>query len=164
MNYYSLQNSDSTVFIQRVFRSLKNGRKPPGKLELSFCDFTVGLTRFLTFTKGMMYTFAFGLYDDDFSGSLNLEELEELVKDVWGTNALSGNSRLKFILDALDSNKDGVVDIGEWTLGVKKHPTLMKAALMMQLTLRTKIFGIQFWERRMHDFVNREKEKLKIGQ
>ena len=111
----------------------------------------------------MMYTFAFGLYDDDYSGALTCDELEELVRDVWGTGALVGNSRLKFILNALDPNKDGSVDMGEWALGVKRHPMLMKPALMTQLTLRQKIFGVDFWEKKMHEMVKREQDKLRKG-
>ena len=163
MNHYSLLGSESNEFTHRVFRALKIGRKPTGPLELSFCDFVVGLTRFLTFTRGMMYTFAFGLYDDDYSGALTCDELEELVRDVWGTGALVGNSRLKFILNALDPNKDGSVDMGEWALGVKRHPMLMKPALMTQLTLRQKIFGVDFWEKKMHEMVKREQDKLRKG-
>ena len=56
---------------------------------------------YCTFNKYSLIRFAFELYDEDQSGSIDVEEMTLMLKDVYGKKALTNNRNAAFVLDKI---------------------------------------------------------------
>ena len=114
-------------------------------LPEDFREFTVSVWNYCTFELKALVKFAFSLFDLDGSGWLDQEELEELVKEVYG-DGFNNNVRVQRIVDKIDENGDGKISFGEFQSFNKQYPALLFPAFEMQQNLRRRVHGSDFWE------------------
>ncbi len=113
--------------------------------EIDFREFILTLWNFCSYDFKELCRFAFFLFDTDESGKLELHEVEDMVKSVYGEH-FADDERVKRVLDQLDANGDGEISISEWILFNKKYPLLLFPAYQMQGKLREKVIGKWWWD------------------
>ncbi|OHT03945.1 EF hand family protein [Tritrichomonas foetus] len=119
---------DSTEFTERVFAAFDKD----GSAEIDFFEFIVGLSALSPkATIEEKAKFCFDVYDIDKNGSIDKNELKEVL-----TFSLCGNAAVKLdekqldrIIDAtfrkMDVNNDGDISIEEFTAEAKKNPAIL---------------------------------------
>ena len=172
VGYYQIRENAS--FVRRLFlsfqhnnqegRAMEEGKKKTEDLVLHFQDFVLGVRNFLVMTKGQVIVKTFEMYDDDGSKSLDIDELKEMVMDIWGQNASTEQSRIGYIIRHMDPDGSGETDMDEWMASCKKNPVLMKPAFNSQRVLREKCFGLKFWIEQQRIAVAKMQEKKKAGK
>ncbi|GMH62491.1 hypothetical protein TrRE_jg6128 [Triparma retinervis] len=143
--------------------------------EIDFREFVLTLWNFCSYDFKELCRFAFFLFDTDESGKLEMEEVNAMVKAVYGEK-FADDERVKRVLDCLDANGDGEISISEWILFNKKYPLLLFPAYQMQAVLREKVIGKWWWDimqdKRASSFKNAniydilekiEEENIKFG-
>ena len=119
----------------------------------STAEFLLAVWNYCTFNKYSLIRFAFELYDEDQSGSIDVEEMTLMLKDVYGKKALTNNRNAAFVLDKIKVLGGGLTNATTIEVSYpifldfcNKHPALLFPAFHLQLTLQTKIIGRRFWE------------------
>ena len=133
---------EATPFACRVFSMMDDS----GDGSVDFEEFCAMLTLFCSINHAGFVAFAFSLYDTDGSQTLEREEMEHMMAEVYG-KSWSENTRTKAVLVAMDEDGDGCCDIGEFEQVCKKHSYLMKPAFSMQNLLRDKTLGQSMWKK-----------------
>lgn len=140
-----------SVFARRTFTMFD----ADGSGEIDFREFLVSLYSYCTADKYGLIAFAFRLYDTDSSGLLDLSELEQMIREVWGED-YKNNKRAKAVMakiqlnaekDPKFSNKDGEVAEPVFTSFARANPALLFPAFQLQLELQERIMGLKFWRR-----------------
>jgi Ca2+-binding EF-hand superfamily protein len=82
------------------------------------------------------------LFDEDRSGYLDIQEVTDLVKFVYG-KPLDDN--VVKILDTIDEDGSGTITFHEFCKKNRSFPSLLFPAFHMQEVLRMKCMGAAFW-------------------
>ena len=135
-------NLDETHFSRKVFALLDED----GSGEIDFREFVLATWNYCTFTSRALAEFAFSLFDNDDSGTLEKGEIEILVEAVYGGSS-GDNVRVQRTLDLLDSNGDEVVSKEEFVMFNQQQPLLLFPAYQMQETLRSGVLGAKWWQK-----------------
>jgi len=100
----------------------------------------------LTFIE--MPSLAFNMYDKDGSGTLDLQEVKDLVHHVYGSTGGAGEGgndgidiKVQQVLDGIDADHDGVITKPEFAALVHNFHYLLLPAFTVQNRCRNKIFG-----------------------
>jgi len=106
---------------------------------------------YCTLTKPSLVLFAFDLYDRDGSGTIELDEMVILCKDIYGKD-YHKNRLAQQILDKIQILNDAVTGSGEVTVEkfahfCESHPGLLYPAFQFQSSLRKAVCGKGFWEK-----------------
>eukprot|EP01029_Cantina_marsupialis_P029734 TRINITY_DN782097_c0_g1_i1.p1 TRINITY_DN782097_c0_g1~~TRINITY_DN782097_c0_g1_i1.p1 ORF type:complete len:238 (-),score=21.88 TRINITY_DN782097_c0_g1_i1:305-1018(-) len=139
--FYDHMRIERTPFSDRVFSLLdedKNG-------FIDFREFVISTWNYCTFDFPNLIKFCFKLFDQDDSGDLEINEVVDLVKEVYG-NSYENNSRVKALMSQLDADGDGDVSFPEFEKFNRQHPALLFPAYCIQQTLRRRLFGTDFWK------------------
>jgi len=140
--FYQFFRVAASPFMDRVFTLLD----ADGSGEIDFMEFVLCLWNYCSFNMPRLVRFAFELYDGDNSGALEMNEVEVLIKDVYG-GSLENNPRIERIIELLDSDGDGSVTYSEFKKFNQQYPILLFPAYRMQEKLRAKILGRKYWEK-----------------
>ena len=89
--------------------------------------------------------FCFSIFDIDKGGSLDMAELDALVRMLTGEDEIRGE--LKKSLDNIDADGDGEVSLEEMYGYNKEFPQLLKPAFDLRDNLMLQIYGRSFLER-----------------
>ena len=133
---------EATPFATRVFSMMDDS----GDNSVDFEEFCSMLTLFCSISQTGFNAFAFSMYDSDGSQTLEMPELRNMMEEVYGPKWEEAQ-RTRDVLDAMDLDRDGVVDIGEFEAACRKHTYLIKPAWDMQQQLRDKTLGMKKWKR-----------------
>lgn len=71
---------EKTCFTEAVFSIFDED----GSGEVDFREFVISLWNYCTLSRDTLDLFAFDLYDQDHSGLLSLEEVQQMLKDIYG--------------------------------------------------------------------------------
>mgnify|MGYP000854724265 CR=1 FL=1 len=122
--------------------------------EIDFGEFVLGLYNFCTHDNLSLCRFAFDIYDEDGSGFLDHDEVEVIVKELYGRRAYKKNAQAQKTMrqiEALEwSANDSVgaawqIDFPRFSQFCRSHPSLLYPAFLMQTTLQTRVLGTGFW-------------------
>lgn len=93
----------------------------------------------------MLVDFVFSQYDKDGSGDIDLDEAKELIQAMFG-DSYQKNPEAARVVTELNMMKQ-VNSIGLETFHhfVKMNPTLLSPAYHLQMQLRKRIIGNEFW-------------------
>ena len=91
--------------------------------------------------------FCFDIFDIDKGGSLDMAELDALVRMLTGTEEITGE--LKKTLDNIDADGDGEVSLEEMFGYNKEFPELLKPAFVLRDKLMSQMYGKGFWREMM---------------
>jgi len=128
--------------------------------SIDFYEFIVGLWNLCTLEWENMVRFAFELFDLDFSGCLDVKEIEKLTKYVCGGKK-NVDKRVSKVIKMMDDDKDGEVSLAEFVKYNRKFPVLLFPAFNMQQKMRKAFFGEKFWETQS---LNVRKIKISTGR
>ena len=95
-------------------------------------QFVISMFLYLIKTKESIAEFAFDMFDKDNSNALNRNEIEEMIKFVYGNNDLGGH--VKKIIDTMDTSHDGRISKREFVVTANKFPALLFPAFEMQVS------------------------------
>merc|ERR1711991_129040 len=140
--FYRYFNLNRSPFADRIFQVMDGD----GSKELDFLEFVVSLWNFCSLNRGGLILFAFTLYDSDDSGELEMDELEKLLKDVYGVNGLKENPRVLSLVRQIDKSGDGSVQIHEFIYACKRYQLILKPAFSVQASLQYQTFGEKWWQ------------------
>jgi len=96
--------------------------------------------------------FAFDLYDNDASGQIEVNELEMMLKEVYGQGyeTSSHASYLMNKVQGLTSGPGRCISVDTFALFSKDNPALLFPAFEMQRKLQKKIMGTDFWDKHLN--------------
>jgi len=138
---------ERTKFTKRVFTIMDED----GSGEIDFREFCIATWNYCTLGKGALILFAFDLYDNDSSGSIDVDEIELMLKEVYG-KSVKTNSQAKHLMQALEkdygnkSTADCNIDKAQFSDFVRRNPGLLYPAFQLQSKLQAAICGVGFWE------------------
>uniref|UniRef100_A0A7S1XZZ4 EF-hand domain-containing protein n=1 Tax=Phaeomonas parva TaxID=124430 RepID=A0A7S1XZZ4_9STRA len=127
-----------TRFTDRVFGILDTDGS--GMLDLK--EFMIGIWNYCTYDLKLMSKFAFSIFDIDLEGELNLHECDALMRMLFDTEETDHD-----LIQLIDSDGSGSVTQDEFFAITESHPHMLQPALDMQRVLRTKFFGVKYWEK-----------------
>ena len=135
-----------TKFNKRVFTIFDED----GSGEIDFREFVVALWNYCTMGKSTLTIFAFDLYDTDGSGEIELDEVECMMKEVYG-KAFKTSKVANQLLDKLTItchlDSGGALSVEKFNFFCTKHPGLLFPAFRFQISLQEKMGGKPFWAR-----------------
>ena len=138
---------EKTKFTKRVFSIMDED----GSGEIDFREFCVATWNYCTLGKGALILFGFDLYDNDSSGNIDIDEIELMLKEVYG-KSLKTSSQAKHLMAALEKdygNKNTAqcsVDKAQFSEFVRRNPGLLYPAFQLQQKLQSSMCGVGFWE------------------
>ncbi len=136
-----------------------------GSNEIDFKEFVVALWQYCTLGRAQLIMFAFDLYDRDSSGAIDFEEFNTMLKELYGRRYAKNQIALNLLRHINELNKrhdTEEVDVETFAAFVKSHPALLQPAFSMQQTLRERILGGAWWDRRSHERVKVNGMNLRI--
>jgi Ca2+-binding EF-hand superfamily protein len=126
-------------FFGRIFQAFS---KKEWAEEISLPEFILGLFNFCLLPRALISKFVFNLYDFDRSAAIEAEELEVLVREVFG---ISKNTNIDGILTQFDRNSDGKISLHEFVEVNKRAQTIIEPACRLQTRLKMRCFGSEWW-------------------
>ena len=161
LRYFRLQKSR---FAKRAFDVLD----ADGSGEIDFNEFVIGLFHFLTLDNVSLCRFAFTIYDTDASGFLDHDEIEKIVKDLYGRRGFASNITAQKCIAQLKSNEwiigNGGQEMGGGKISTRRsetsteidfqmfesfcrnHAIMLLPAFVMQYDLQKRVLGAGFWD------------------
>ncbi len=140
--FYRYFKLSRTPFADRVFSIMDED----GSGEIDFREFVIAIWNYCTFDLPALVLFAFGLFDLDGSGFLDGSEVQQIVREVYG-DTYENNARVQRIVELIDSDGDGVISFREFQEFNRKYPAILFPAFKLQNHIRSKVFGVTWWER-----------------
>lgn len=131
---------ERTPFALRAFTLLDDSQSG----TLSFPEFLCAFWNYCTFDFPSLVEYSFNLFDSDGSKEMDMDEVKDMVSYMY-SGGLSAKTQL--IVDSLDEDRSGTISLGEWTLKIKKFPSLLYPAFRMQQMMREAAGGVSFWQR-----------------
>ena len=132
---------EKTKFTERCFQIFDKNSSS----DVEFCEFILAIWNYCTFTMNSLILFAFNFYDLDGSGELTMEEIKDLIAEVYGYENFEKNEELQQEIMDADENSDGKISFDEFKQWVVKTPVILYPAFRMQQVLRRKVLGNKFW-------------------
>lgn len=145
-----------------------------GRIE--FHEFVLSLWNYCTLDKNALVCFAFTLYDTDGSGSIEILEVEMMLREVYGKSydkngnaaavmravkewkgvpmnaaerAKAETAKAQRVAAGLPAPPSIGITLAEFRDFVRTHAALMWPAFQMQLALKDHIMTAAFWEVRV---------------
>ena len=137
---------ERTKFNKRVFTIFDED----GSGEIDFREFVVALWNYCTMGKSALTIFAFDLYDTDGSGEIELDEVERMLKEVYGKafkTSRVAQQLLNKITVHCHLDTGGAISVERFNHFCTAHPGLIFPAFRFQIELQEKMCGKQFWKR-----------------
>lgn len=139
--FHQFYRLEQTPFTEKVFAVMDIDNS--GKLN--FNEFVVSTWNYLSSDMDILAAFAFSLFDLDDNKTLESNEVQNMVKEVYGGDM----TRVKNVLQKLEGVRDsnGLVGRTEFCLFSRRYPLLLFPAFAMQQALRRNIIGEDYWEK-----------------
>ena len=150
---------DNTPFSKKCFMLMDT----TGSGEINFAQFVVACWNYCTYDKNGLTGFSFKLYDTSGIGQIPMDDVFKLVEDVYdldkgmrgmdytGTVNVVKNSPEYIIGQAKRQisracGADKQMNILEFLMFAKTHPSMLKSAFAIQTRLQKKVIGAKYWE------------------
>ena len=157
--FYNMIGEKRSVFGDSIFELIDIDQGG----TLDFSEFVQTLGTYCMFGREDIRKFCFYIFDKDKNGYIEQDELTALI-DMLHENNLGGNC--KIAMDKFDTNNDGKIDFGEFTVMDMQYPMLLFPAYRMQENMMENTLGKTWWvERRMmlqteRDLEAKEKDRI----
>ena len=139
--FYQFFKLQRTSFSDRCFTIMDED----GSGQVDFCEFVVCIWNYCSYDLTGLVKFAFGIFDLDGSGTIEVHEMRELIVHVYG-DAWESNVRIQRIVDKITHAKDSSITFNDFQSFNKKYPALLFPAFLMQESLRDKLYGRSWWQ------------------
>jgi len=135
-----IERTRFTEQVLNVFDGDKSGK-------IDFREFVLSIWNYCTTGNAALGIFTFDLYDQDGSGILSIDEMVQMLKDIYG-NGYKGNNQAKHVESEMRKlNKQKGVNIEAFKEFSKTHQNLLFPVFKLQLQMQTAVLGTRFWER-----------------
>lgn len=134
---------ERTNFTERVFSIFDEDRSG----QVDFREFVLSLWNYCTLTKATLDLFAFDLYDQDSSGELGGDEVEQMLKDIYGKESKTNHNAKSVAQEIRKIEKHHNFDIDRFRKFAGTHNAMLFPIFRIQLALQKNILGKRFWER-----------------
>ncbi|GMH85793.1 hypothetical protein TrVE_jg1722 [Triparma verrucosa] len=149
MNYFNL---DRTPYVVKAFAYCDT----VGGGEMDFLEFIVSTWNFCTLGARTLTNFTFDLYDLDDDGEIAYDEIESMIKELygigWDTSSLAREALDEMAL--LSEKYGGGIPLDAFVRFQKSHSMLLFPAFCIQRAIQEKCGGVEYWT----DQANRPKE------
>lgn len=139
--FYQFFKLSRTSFSDRCFTIMDKD----GSGAIDFCEFVCCVWNYCSYDLPGLVKFAFGMFDLDGSGVIEVHELRELIIHVYG-DAWESNGRIQRIVDKIIRGDDSCISFNDFQSFNKKYPALLFPAFLMQEHLRDALYGKVWWE------------------
>jgi serine/threonine-protein phosphatase 2B regulatory subunit len=131
-----------------------------GSGTIDFHEFVVSTWSYCTLHRATLLLFTFDVYDTDHNGSLIMDEMNAMLKDLFGSDYQSKRAAVIAALEA-DSlaAKDGDFNIDDFRIFARLHGSILAPAFRVQNELRERIAGEKFWSRLANKRILLQKKK-----
>lgn len=136
--FFKLQRSS---FADRCFTIMDED----GSGQVDFCEFVSCVWNYCSFDLPGLVKFAFGMFDLDGSGMIEVHELRELIIFVYGDQWQS-NVRIQRIVDQIATAEDSSISFNDFQSFNRRYPALLFPAFLMQEKMRDQLYGRNWWE------------------
>ena len=140
MEFYTFFRLDQSKFTDRAFFLFDKDSTG----EIDFEEFVLAVWNFCTVEGDDFVRFTFNLYDLDGGGTLDAEEIKELVTAVLG-QVDQEDKKAQELLGYLKLDKNGEANVKSFRAFVKMKPEVLEPAYVLQRRLRARIVGEAFW-------------------
>ncbi|ETI48353.1 hypothetical protein F442_07617 [Phytophthora nicotianae P10297] len=124
---------------------------------LDFSEYVEALGKFCLLNKEDMLKFCFNVFDDDKNGTIEGQELTNLLEILHEDEQ---TSNMKHALKTFDFNGDGKIDFGEFKQLHSQFPSLLYPAFRIQQNMKIFTLGEKWWERKIEELASEHYEKL----
>ena len=148
-----------TKFAKRVFSIFDED----GSNEIDFREFVVTLWQYCTLGRTQLVMFAFDLYDRDSSGEIDMEELQGMLRELYGKRYAENSTAVNLIkhINALNNREFAEnVSVDTFAEFVRSHPAMLSPAFLMQQNLRDRVLGGHWWDQRARERVKVRGHKI----
>lgn len=142
--FFSFLEIKKTLFAEKAFSIMDEDQSG----EIDFREFVVAIWNYCSFTRSALVLFAFDLYDIDNSGTIGLDEVQLICREVYG-DQFQANTLAKKVFEQLSelSKKCGNnISAESFQNFCRSHPGLLFPAFGLQMELQGKIMGQKFWK------------------
>ena len=140
-DFYKYLKQDRTKFTDRCLHFLDS----TGNANIDFETFVIGIWVFMTVQKQTFVRFAFSLYDEEQSHRLKPEVVQEMFADVYGEHWKNNHNVFNVVEKMMDESLDGGMSLQKFEEYSKKYDKLLFPMLQMQLHMKDRIFGAEYW-------------------
>ena len=121
-----------------------------GNGTLEFDEIVSLCGAFAVFSRHDIARFIFDCFDKDGNGHLDEHELQHLLQELDAEPTFPGTVQLA--LQEFDSNKDGMVDFGEFLVIFNRYPTMFHAGFNLQDRIHKVFLGEKRWTQIMASY------------
>lgn len=113
---------------------------------LTFLDFVIGIWLFLTVDQSELGGYAFILFDMDYTGILDCEEIINLIHIIHNKTTIQSTATLQVLESLKVSNESFSCEKFQyWT---RTHLSLLEPAQSLQFNLRKNLIGENYWQQK----------------
>lgn len=141
--FFDFFDLEFSTFAQRAFAIMDVDKSSGGKNSLDFGEFLAGVFNYCTMQHNVLVKFAFDLFDNDNSGTIDKKEIKDLILMVYGKKKLDEN--LAKFLKRYDKDGGGTIDLNEWRESEKRNRTMLFPAFELQKQMRDCVLGESYW-------------------
>lgn len=134
---------EETPFCRRAFLVMDVDKRAGGANNLDFGEFLAGIYNYCSMSNQQLQKFAFDLYDEDGSGEIGMDEVQQLIKMIYGNRNF--DKKLQTFMNTADRDRDKKVTFQEFSNTCRKQPHLLQPAFALQIRLRECVLGTGYW-------------------
>jgi Ca2+-binding EF-hand superfamily protein len=139
--FYTFFRLDESKFTNRAFFLFDKDATG----EIDFEEFVLAVWNFCTIEGDDLVRFCFNLYDSDGGGTLDSEELKELVQAVLGPKIDHDGKKAKELMEDLALDANGEANVKAFREFARRKPDALEPCYVLQRRLRARIVGDAFW-------------------
>jgi hypothetical protein len=138
--FHLLFKERDSVFLNHLFEVVDSDHDA----RLSFPEFVEMVTTMCMFDESALVKFAFDTFDADGSGEIGMEEFSTMITELEKTSADFPNA-VREALRKFDENRDGQIDLDEFSETHLRFPHLLWPAFRLQFRIQETTLGLNKW-------------------
>ena len=141
LNYFNL---DRTVYAAKAFDYFDT----VGGGEMDFLEFITSVWNLCTLNPSTLTNFTFDLYDLDDDGEMSYDEMETMVKELYGPtweDSVVAKECLREMM-LISEKYQGAIPQDAFVRFQKHHSMLLFPAFLIQRSVQEKVKGVIFWQ------------------
>jgi Ca2+-binding EF-hand superfamily protein len=112
---------------------------------IPFRDFVVILWNYCSLSPSPLVDFVFSQYDKDGSGDIDIEEAKQLILSMFGESFQKSPEAVRVVAELNLMKQSGGISLETFHHFVKMNPSILSPAYQLQIQLRKRILGDEFW-------------------
>ena len=142
LNYFNLER---TVFIERCFEYFDC----TGDDKIGFLEFMISVFNICTLNIDTLTRFAFDIFDVSGREELSLPDIERMVQELYGDNAMEGSTGRDVLMNInhFAEERGGILNLTAFTIYTGNHSLLLMPVFRIQRIIQSNVMGLPYWRR-----------------